>query len=267
MIAFILSTLLALAPVNAQASDNAAFQGGERLIFTVHYKWGPINADVCNATFSIDDASYDGEKCYKSRFYGKVSKKFEKLVKLLEDFQSYTTVDKGIPLYYSRDTREGNYTLTDECKVNWNSHKLEAKIVTSSAGDISRDIPFSSTPHDITSLIGALRNMDLASLRDGQTLTMNLYLAPDIFPINITKVGTETKEIKGFGTVSTIKVMVKSAPNPNAGDAQNLSLNLWFSNDANHIPVYLETKLKVGSIKGTLNSYSGLRHEFTALQK
>ena len=36
-------------PVNL-AKDQLAFKGGEKLVFTIHYKFGLINADVAQAT-------------------------------------------------------------------------------------------------------------------------------------------------------------------------------------------------------------------------
>jgi len=260
---FILGFILATLPINAASGNSAVYKDGEKLTMTVHYRWGPIDADVCNGTFTINETTYGGKRCTNARIYAKTAKNIGKMVKLVEDFQSYVTVDGNKPLLYKRDTQEGSYWLKDECKVNWSAKKLESAIESSSKGAFTKTLPFSSTPYDVSSMICAVRNMDLAGMKDGQASILNLYLAPDILPVSVKKVGSEVRNIKGIGKVNTIKVTVRSA----SSEGQDLSLDIWFSNDANHVPVYMQAKLKIGRIYATLNDYSGLKSEFTAIQK
>jgi len=258
----LLGIILATLPLNASAG-NTVYQSGEKLKMTVHYKWGPIDADVCNGTFTVNEASFAGKRCYNARIYAKTGKTVGKMVKLVEDFQSYISMDSGLPQYFKRDTQEGSYWLKDECKVNWSGKKLEAAIESSSKGAFTKTLPFSTTTYDVSSMICAVRNFDLAGMKDGQSSIMNLYLAPDILPVSVKKVGSEVRNVKGIGKVNTIKVTVRSA----SSEGQDLSLDIWFSDDDNHIPVYMQAKLKIGRIYATLNDYSGLKSEFTALQK
>jgi hypothetical protein len=43
-------------------------------------------------------------------------------------------------------------------------------------------------------------------------------------------------------------------------------MTIWVSNDANKIPVRVQTDIMIGSLKVDLSSYSGLKNKFSALR-
>jgi len=40
-------------------------------------------------------------------------------------------------------------------------------------------------------------------------------------------------------------------------------INVWFTDDDNHLPILVEAKVVVGSVKGYLDSYEGLKSPLT----
>ncbi|MBO6249084.1 MAG: DUF3108 domain-containing protein, partial [Bacteroidales bacterium] len=79
-------------PVNLEKS-NLAFKGGEKLVFTIHYKWGLINADMAQATLKVDSTMLNGKSCYHGSLRGKTQKIYESVFKLKEDFDCWFTSD------------------------------------------------------------------------------------------------------------------------------------------------------------------------------
>ena len=63
-------------PVNLN-KDQLAFKGGEILVFTIHYKFGLINADVAQATLRLDETVLNGQNCYHGSLKGKTQKIYE----------------------------------------------------------------------------------------------------------------------------------------------------------------------------------------------
>jgi hypothetical protein len=45
---------------------------------------------------------------------------------------------------------------------------------------------------------------------------------------------------------------------------EDAKMSVWVSDDANKIPVLVESPVSVGSVKMTLKSYNGLKYDFTA---
>ena len=71
--------------------------------------------------------------------------------------------------------------------------------------------------------------------------------------------------MKGLGYVKTIRFAAKLLEGEVfKGEADML---IWVSDDDNRLPVYFEAPLLVGTAKGRMTSYEGLRHPFTSLQK
>ena len=65
-------------PVRRLTEENLAFKGGEKLVFTLHYKWGIINADVAQATLRVDTTILNGKKVFHASLTGKTQKFYEK---------------------------------------------------------------------------------------------------------------------------------------------------------------------------------------------
>ena len=87
----LLATIMLAAGITAGAVDNKkclpvsidksqlAFKGGEKLIFTIHYKFGLINADVAQATLRVDSTVFNGKSCYHGSLTGKTQKVYEQV--------------------------------------------------------------------------------------------------------------------------------------------------------------------------------------------
>ena len=99
-------------PLNL-SKDKIAFKGGEKLVYTVHYKWGLINADVAQAILKLDSTVLNGQKCYHGSLRGKTQKIYEQVFKLKEDFDCWFSCDGLKPLKFTRDCVEGNYWCTN----------------------------------------------------------------------------------------------------------------------------------------------------------
>ena len=89
-------------PVKVDTKD-LAFKGGEKLVFTIHYKWGLINADVAQCTLKVDSTVFNGKSCYHGSLKGKTQKIYESVFKLKEDFDCWFTCDGMQPMKFTRD--------------------------------------------------------------------------------------------------------------------------------------------------------------------
>ena len=119
-------------PVNLE-KNKLAFKGGEKLVFTIHYKWGIINADVAQATMKLDSTVLNGKSCYHGYLRGKTQKIYESVFKLKEDFDCWFSTDTFRPLKFSRDCVEGSYW----CKnlYVYKSDHIDAQINNSRKGE------------------------------------------------------------------------------------------------------------------------------------
>ena len=249
-------------PVNLD-KDKIAFKGGEKLVFTIHYKWGIINADVAQATMKLDSTVLNGKSCYHGYLRGKTQKIYESVFKLKEDFDCWFSTDTFRPLKFSRDCVEGSYW----CKnlYVYKSDHIDAQINNSRKGEFTVELPKDECTFDIATMLFIVRNMDLSKLTPGGRYPMTYAVDHHIRDIYFRYYGVENQKISGKGVVRAHKFGFEM-PKGETFDGEN-SLYAWFSDDANRVPVYFLAPVKIGQVRGRLYSYEGLKYPFTSLTK
>ena len=240
-----------------------AFKGGEKLIFTIHYKWGLINADVAQATLRIDSTVFNGRSCYHGSLTGKTQKVYEQVFKLKEDFDCWFTCDDLKPMKFTRDCREGNYW----CKnlYSYKSDHIDAVVNNSRKGEFTVSLPRDECTYDIATMLFLIRNMDASKLKAGGRYPMTYACDHHIRNIYFRYYGVEEKKISGKGVIRCHKFGFEM-PKGETFDGES-DLYAWITDDGNRIPVYFVAPLKIGQVRGRLNDASGLKHPFTSVVK
>ena len=247
-------------PVNL-AKDQLAFKGGEKLVFTIHYKFGLINADVAQATLRLDETVLNGQNCYHGSLKGKTQKIYESVFKLKEDFDCWFTKDGFKPVKFIRDCREGNYWCTN--LYTYASDHINAQINNSRKGEFTVELPKDECTYDIATMLFLIRNMDLSKLSAGGRYPMTYAIDHHIRDIYFRYFGVENKKIPGKGTIRCHKFGFEM-PKGEAFDGES-SLYAWITDDGNRIPIYFVAPLKIGQVRGRLYSSDGLKHEFSSV--
>ncbi|MEM1221043.1 MAG: DUF3108 domain-containing protein, partial [Bacteroidota bacterium] len=86
------------------------------------------------------------------------------------------------------------------------------------------------------------------------------------WPLKVTYMGTESnKKVKGGDRYNTYLF----SPETIAGSVFNEGdrMKVWVSQDANRLPVLIESPVSVGSVMVVLKDYKGLRHELAGKLK
>lgn len=253
-------------PVRSTAREHLAFKAGERLNFTVHYKWGIINSDVGKGYFRIDSMAYKGHPVYHCSAGGRSAQFYDVFFKVREDFQSWMTMDDLKPVKFYRDTYEGGYTARNTYSFDWTPgrERIHAAITTSKRGSYSKRIPLDDCTLDLPSLICNLRNIDYMRIREGGRYPMTLAVNDSSYNLHFIYLGKEDRRLK-IGTVRCNKFSVQVvAGEVFSGDAD---MYLWLSDDDNRLPIWFVAPIRYGEVQGRLTGYSGLKHPFNALVK
>lgn len=244
------------------SEDSLPYKPGEKLNYTLHYKWGIINADVGEFRMSIDTAVFNGRKVFHSRAGGQSVKIVERFFKLRENFDSWFTREGLRPLKFIRDTQEGRYWADDTYLYDWDNRCIDASLNNKRRGARSVKITLDDCTYDVSSILYFARCMDVSSLRAGGRYPLSFAIDDDRYRIFLTFLGRETIEVPGTGRVRTLKFscnMVEGEVFSGKEDAL-----LWISDDANRIPVYVEAEVVRGRVEGRLSSWSGLKHDFSS---
>lgn len=248
-------------PVNLN-KDKLAFKGGEKLVFTIHYKWGIVNADVAQAIIKLDSTRLNGKKVYHGSLSGNTQKIYEQVFKVREHMDSWFTCDGFDPVKFTRDAREGNYWCTN--LYIYSGGQINATINNSRKGEFNVTLPKDNCTFDLPLMYYVMRNMDVSKLKVGGRYPMTFACDSHVRTLSFVYLGKENRKVRGMGTVRCLKFgfdVVKGEVF--SGDSK---LYAWFTDDANKIPVYFVAPLKLGEVRGRLYSSSGVRHPFTSIE-
>jgi len=254
-------------PTRPLSPETLAYAPGENLTYTIHYVWGPINADVANATMNIEETTLNGHQVYYARLFGRNAKFYDPFFKMREDFRTWFSPEGMIPRRFTRDTKEGNWFSTNDYVFRWNSSSpyIEASLDSKRKGPRTEEMPLSDCMYDVLSLFYYARNLNFDEVGKDVKYPMTFAVDDDICNIYFIWKGRETINVKGIGTVRTMKYVVKLVEGDVFGDDKDAAGTIWFTDDDNRLMVYFETPISVGRITGRLTSYEGIKYPFSSL--
>lgn len=220
--------------------DNYPFIIGERLNYDI--SWGNF-ASVGKLNFAVRRQG----KLGASRVYEFVSEvaslgAARAVLSINDIFTSYVDAEKLVPLRTDLRLREGSRNKDVSADYNLNDNSVL----------LSNGSSFSVKPGtlDLISLFYAVRAADLkpGAVRNFDFLDANHHLKSLTFRV------ARQETISGpLGPQDTLQLDILRADN------QQLISQVWITNDARRLPVYLAVRLRIGELRFQLTSFSGTR--------
>jgi hypothetical protein len=232
---------------------NEAFKRGEMLSFRLHY--GIIDAGT--ATLAVTDEARDlgGRKTFHIVGLGKSQGAFDWFFKVRDRYETYIDDQAIVPWLFIRRIQEGSYTCSQDYIFNNYTEKV----------DVGDKTMYDTGPNmqDMLSAFYNARTMDLSNSKPGDIFAINAFMDKEIFPVKIKFIGRETITTD-LGTFKCLKfrpIIQKGRVFKHEED-----LNVWISDDKNHIPIMGQAEVLVGSIKAELTGYSGLANPVSKVE-
>ena len=169
------------------------------------------------------------------------------------------------PKYFVRIVEEGNYRKFDSLVLH--QDQLTAISFNGKSRNTAKRkvINIQQCTHDLLSVLYFMRNMNVSKFKPGDMIPTKILFDETIYPIKVRYEGNYNNfEIKDLGTFNTIKVIPDLVSGNVFKDGNRM--NVWVTNDANKLPLLIESPLSVGSAKAVLKSYSGLRYKLKEIK-
>jgi hypothetical protein len=115
---------------------------------------------------------------------------------------------------------------------------------------------------DVLSAIYYARNINFNKYKPDDKIPFSMFLDNEVFNLYIKYQGKEVIKTR-YGTFNAIKfkpLLVKGTLFE-GGE----KMTVWVSDDANHIPLRVESPIVIGSIKADMMGYGNLRYPLTSL--
>jgi hypothetical protein len=222
-----------------------AFKPGEKLEYILHY--GIMNAGTATLELKEGEADMLGRKTLHAVGEGHSAGAFKAFYKVNDLYESRFDKAGVFPWFFSRRVDEGGYKIDQDYLFMQHRHQVDTQ------DKKSFDVP--AYAQDMISAFYYARTWDLSNLVEGQEFSIDLFMDNENWPLKMKYVGKETIKIRN-GKYRCLKFqpMVQKGRIFKSDD----DLNVWISDDGNHVPILVQAKILVGSIKMELSGYEGL---------
>jgi len=224
---------------------NTAFKEGEVLTYRLHY--GFINAGAAVLEVKPDLIDVNGRKVYHIVGTGYTTGTADWFFKVRDRYETYMDKNAMLPWLFVRRVDEGGYKFSQDYSFNHYTKKVDV------GNNQKFDIP--NGIQDMVSAFYSARTLDLSNAKEGDIFSLNCFLDKEIWPLRIRYVGKETisTDIGKYRCLKFRPIVQKGRVFKKEED-----LNVWISDDKNHIVMRAKADILVGSIKMDITSAKNL---------
>lgn len=234
---------------------DAPFGQGEELVYNVSYRAAlipPIN--MMRITIRTFDEVLAGRRHFHIVGNGRTTGAAKGVFELNDTYHSWLDAETLLPSRTTSDIRETNYRLTTTYSYDWVAMSV-SNVRRNPRWDGPRNATFelpSRQCGDALSLLYRLRAVDVRSLAEGVGNRLDLVLSEDAKPITLRFLGRETVRVRRLGTFRALKFTCTMATSDGSTYEEGMQFTAWISDDENHVPLLLESPVRVGRVNVTL---------------
>lgn len=239
------------------------FQTSEEIVYAVSYKVGFVNSDVAEVVMRVNLRERDGKPIYAIYANGKVYPFYRWFFDLNDTYHSSLDMKTLRPLELRTEISEGKYRYSSQFLYDWDSTRVKTTYRNHGRGSSgSKTMHLPERAYDALAHFYNLRCQDSGSFKSGKRETMQLVLEDTIRNIQYRFAGREVKNIKGLGKYHTLKFVCQLATSTGESFEDGNEFSIWISDDQNKIPLYIESPIRVGSIRARLLRWNNLKYDF-----
>lgn len=259
--------ILFLASTNLAKSQNTVnqfpvFKAGEKISYSAVYNWGFIWINAGIVEFKVTNTKFEGKDVYHLNSYGSSIPSYDWLFKVRDYFQSYVQKDNLAPLFFDRNTYEGGYSVHNRFTFNYKDNVIYTKTENSDRPYKEDTLQLQQNIYDVISGVYYIRNLDFDKYKINDTIPVRMIIDNEIFDLYIRYLGKEvlkTHDKRKFNTIKFSALLIEGTIF-NGGE----DLIVWVSDDLNRVPILVEAKILIGSVKATLAETENLKFPFSA---
>jgi hypothetical protein len=232
---------------------NNSFLTGESITYEVYYRVAKVYFGAGEAVFNTSLEQINGKPVYHVSGDGKTYSFYDKFFRVRDKYESFIDTATMQPLKFIRNVDEGGYKIYENITFN---KAVNTAITTKGVYKVP------SCVQDVISSIYYARNIDFSKMKPNDKIPFSLFLDNQLYDIYIRYLGKETVKTK-YGKFRAIKfkpLLIKGTIFE-GGE----KMTVWVSDDANHLPLRVESPITVGSVIVDMINFKNRRHPLTSL--
>lgn len=260
LLTFSIISLLSLQAASAQCKmTNNSFKDGENITYDLYFNYGILSARAGAGSMKTSMVNYKGNDAYNIRMMLNTSGLAGNIYTVNDTLVSYVDMDMR-PLLFTKNAFEGkdyskevqSYTYVDgDIKVRV-SHTFNGK------KQFDETVTTKNCAYDYLSVLPLIRNFDYSGMKPGDQKPIKFLSGKDIVNMAVNYNGTSKIKANNGVTYNTIQISLTIYDDAFKNKKEAISASL--TDDANRIPVVINTHLNIGAVRAVLKSASGLRN-------
>ena len=233
--------------------SNTAFKNGEVVTMRVYYNTLGMYIGAGDASFTTILEKFNGKPVYHCIGEGKTFPFFDNFFKVRDRYETYVDTSTMLPIKFIRNVNEGGYKAYNNVTFN---RTARTAVTTKGVFEIPDCI------QDVISATYYARNINYNNYKPGDKIPFDMFLDDEVYHLYLRYIGKETIKTR-YGKFRSIKfkpLLIKGTLFT-GGE----KMNVWVSDDPNHIVLRVESPISVGSIKVDMMGYKNLRYPLTSL--
>ena len=252
--------------LNAQNEvKNNAFREGEKVSYEISYNWGPIWVDAGVVTFSVTKENFLGKEAFHLQSTGKTHLSYDLLFKVRDYYDSWIDPATFRSIEFRRNIYEGGYSLLNTLRFDYPNNRIIANTKTNNNPLRTDTLKMMPVFFDMLSAVYYTRTLDFSNLKPDEKIPVWVVIDDAYYAISIKALGKEVTESKDGVRYRCIKFAAKMVEGTIFRGEEDVLV--WVTDDENKVPVYIEAKIIVGTVKAYLKGTKGLKNPVTSMIK
>jgi hypothetical protein len=239
------------------------FKSGERLYYKVAYNWHFVWIEAGKVEFSVDSMKYGENSAYNFKSFGRTLTSYDWIFKVRDRFESLADAQTLLPYWFKQNTREGSYRVDNKFNFDYKNRQVIVQTENSNSPNKKVIIPLTDTLFDVQTAVYYARSLDFDQMNPGEKIPFNLIIDGKVYEIFGRYLGKEMVENYDGNKYRCHKFSVLLVEGTIFSGGEDLFI--WVTDDRNKIPILVEAKILIGSVKAYFVEAEHLKFPMDAL--
>lgn len=240
--------------------EQQVFRAGEQLTYKAYFNWNFIWLEAADVKFTVTLS--DSKQFYNLSSIGTSLPKYDWLYKVRDTFRSRVDTVTLQPYWFHRDTREGSYIVDNHYNFNYEKQIVYTDTDNSEFGTARDTLEFPDCTFDVLSAIYYTRGLNFENRYEGEKIPITFLIDNELFNLYIRYLGKETITTRAGDRFRCIKFNILLVEGTIFEGGEDMTV--WATDDRNHIPVLVKSKIVLGAVKAYLTNYRNVKYTMDA---
>jgi hypothetical protein len=241
------------------------FKSGEYARYGAYYNWHFIWIQSGEVEFKADTIQYKQQNAWHLKAVGKTFKAYDLLYTVRDTFEVFCDYNSFNTIYSRRVLNHAKMNSVHQYSFDYGTGKITTQIKPEDKPLLVATLPIQENTYDLLATAYNFRKFDFNKLFVGQKVPYRMLIDKKVEDLYFHYLGKENIKTRNGKEYRCQKVSIYLLQ----GDffPEGEYMKVWFTDDQNHLPVQVESKIQVGSVKALLLETKSMKYPLSSLIK